>query len=131
MDSERPLRKRCGGAWALSGRQDLLQLRLGRGGRGEALQFPRLGERWGLGAQEPWRSLELPGEASAGGHPAQWASRAVSLFLSKIHNSVLVLSRPCDPGQLHLRSSLRKGQEGQKIDFKELSRGPGLRQQVT
>lgn len=63
------LRKRCGGAWALSGRQNLLQLRRGKGGRGKALRFPKLGEEMGGGGSG---TLETSGAARLG--ICGWAS---------------------------------------------------------
>lgn len=98
---------------------------------GKAPQFPRAGRGGAVRAQEPWRSLKLPGWAVGGGHYAQWVRRAAPLLLSKIHRSVLVLSRRCDPlGEFHPNSSQKKGLEHLKFHFGEFSHGPGLWQQV-
>ena len=93
------LRKRCGRAGGtLSRRQDPFHLRLRKGGWERVPDLCKLGERWGMGAQEPWRSVESRrGWGGVGGHHAQWVRRAVPLLLSKIHNFVLGLSRLCDP----------------------------------
>ena len=100
-DSEPPnpaLRKRCGGAGGtLSRRQDPFHLRLRKGGWERVPDFCKLGERWGMGGSGTLEKCGVAAGGGVGGHHAQWVRRAVPLLLSKIHNSVLGLSRLCDP----------------------------------
>lgn len=74
------------------------------------------GREVGWRVREPW-SLELPGWAIAGGRHAQWVRRAAPLLLARIRDSILVPSRPWDPGQFHFRSGPRTGLEAQKFSL--------------
>lgn len=98
---------------------DPLHLGLRKGGRSGLSDLhgpPPPGREVGWRVREPW-SLELPGWAIAGGRHAQWVRRAAPLLLARIRDSILVPSRPWDPGQFHFRSSPRKGLEAQKFSL--------------